>query len=253
MLCSSPLFFYSYPRIAGIQTPTRNFLQNKVYTTSHDEPMQSLQALVKDQSIVYVTCVARRGSKNPLDTYPLSEDRNHTMNGKEQQPTNTAWKSLSASLSSYPATHSIVALKSQGIPSLIPSDNLPLTVVGRIRKPTFSFLPWWGQDVGSLLVQSGQAHVLSSSSSGLLHMDHPLYPILYKSTNNKHILRDAQYIHKLVDYEHKAIQGSHGLWSIDAVRTLKPDVMQEMEFQSKATRVQKVWRRIKERLFGTRK
>ena len=204
--------------------------------------VHSLEDLVKDQAVVQVTLMARRVCKSQMDfLYPRESLDPIVYNSLRQEPIHE-WKSSSTSTSERNQRLVVVAGKS---PTQHLEDIVPMTLVGRIRKPKFPIFPWYyyGQDVSSMLVQKGRALVLSS---GLLHVDLPLYPTLHKSTNMKHIKSDAKYIQSLSELEYKAIQTRQGLWSSDSVRELKPELIQEVEFQSKASPWKKLWRRIKE-------
>jgi len=225
---------------AGIQAPTREFLDSthSRYVQATFPQNHVLDDFVKEQAMVHVTLIARRVCKSQLDLYPTDSESSLT----KQELTN-AWKSSSSTIN--PHNQEIVKQK-----KLIPltSNNVPMTLIGRIRKPTIVFFPWLGQDISSLLVQKGQAYVLSS---GLVHVDLPLYPTLHKSTHIKHIHSDAKYIETLSEYEYKAIQTNQGLWSLDAIRRLKPEVIQEVEFQKQATVWKKIWRRIQEIIYAS--
>lgn len=222
--------------------------------------------MIQDQSIVYVTCIARRGYKHPLDVdlnppgYEQQEQQqslHSTLNH-----TNTSWKSSSSSssLSSSSSSSSAPRIKRNrdilsfnstidNASSLTPPLNAAskaTTLIGSIHIPIYSYIPSWlfYHDLSTLFVQTGQAYVLSS---GLLHVDPvPFYSTLHKSVNSKHVKKDVQYIQRLLNYEYKAIQNSVGFWSVDVIRkTLKPHVLQEVEFQTKASAIQKLWRRIR--------
>ena len=59
------------------------------------------------------------------------------------------------------------------------------------------------------------------------------------------IRRDVKYMDALKKSEFQAAQSSKGMWSDPEVRRMKKEIINEVEFQAKASPLQKIWRMIR--------
>ncbi|OEU15534.1 hypothetical protein FRACYDRAFT_269406 [Fragilariopsis cylindrus CCMP1102] len=59
------------------------------------------------------------------------------------------------------------------------------------------------------------------------------------------IRNDVKYLDRLTMVEFQAAQKKIGIWSLPEVRKMKKDIIDEVDFQAKATLLQKLWRMIR--------
>jgi hypothetical protein len=62
------------------------------------------------------------------------------------------------------------------------------------------------------------------------------------SDSLKDLEKDTKYMQKLEQAEYLAAKESHGMWSDPQVRSDRKDIVEEIEFEAKATVLQKLWR-----------
>jgi hypothetical protein len=110
-------------------------------------------------------------------------------------------------------------------------------------------------DIADPLVKSGQAVVNENGLFSVIKNDdddgndeQAMAIIEETSTRVQDLRRDVKYLERLTTLETQAIKGQYGIWSDPHLRnSLKPDVVEEIEFQSSATLFQKIWRWIRQR------
>ena len=59
--------------------------------------------------------------------------------------------------------------------------------------------------------------------------------------------KDVKYLDWLTKVEYQAVKESVGIWSNSEVRTMKQDIVDEVNFQTNANILQKIWRWLRER------
>jgi endonuclease YncB( thermonuclease family) len=116
------------------------------------------------------------------------------------------------------------------------------TAVCRIsyRPSLFQFFP---SDVAEALIRSGNASVSSSLlTNSLEETGIPKTKALDASQRIQDLRKDVQYLDRLAKSEFEAAKASMGMWSVSEVRASKREVVEEVEFQTKANPFQKLWR-----------
>jgi hypothetical protein len=117
-----------------------------------------------------------------------------------------------------------------------------LTAVCRItyRPSLFQFFP---SDVAEDLIKGGNAGVSSSLFTNSLEETGILKTKALDTSHRIQDLRkDVQYLDRLAKSEFEAAKASMGMWSVPEVRASKQEVVEEVEFQTKANPFQKLWR-----------
>jgi hypothetical protein len=112
-------------------------------------------------------------------------------------------------------------------------------------RPTFFQL--FPSDIAEALIAAGNASVSSSISgregTSLDSTAAKSTTIIKDSSQRLQDLRnDIKYLDRLAKAEFEAARKSMGMWSIPEVRESKREVVDEIEFQSKAGVLQKLWR-----------
>jgi hypothetical protein len=207
-------------QIAGVQTPP--------LTGDSYDPEQFLERLAKKRTLVSCQLLGRRVG------VPQERDKEFDHRNKHQSPSNI-----------------------HGDSSPVASDdNMDDCQVALCR---LTYRPQWQlfkTDVAEALVKLGNAnvasnilnHSYSSDNSGTndnMLADTFKTKITDTSQRIQDIRRDIKYLDKLEMLEFEAAQKSIGMWSIPAVRQIKEDIVDEVDFQAKASPLQKIWRRIR--------
>jgi hypothetical protein len=100
-------------------------------------------------------------------------------------------------------------------------------------------------DIAETLVRSGNASV-SSTMFGATSADHAAPTKIVDSSQRLQDLRhDVRYLDRLAATEFEAAKKSAGMWSVPEVREMKKEVVEEVNFQTKANIFQKLWRRLR--------
>lgn len=97
---------------------------------------------------------------------------------------------------------------------------------------------WFQKDLAESLVSYGRASV----SSLVLSTDETT---VETSSDIQHLDRDRKYMEKLEKLEYQAVKESRGMWSDSAIRLEQKDLVEEVEFQAKATFFQRLWRKMR--------
>jgi endonuclease YncB( thermonuclease family) len=105
------------------------------------------------------------------------------------------------------------------------------------RPKLFQF---WATDVADSLVRFGHASV---NSEVFMKNEHTAKTkIVDTSTRLDDLRKDVKYLERLEKLEYEAAKGSFGMWSDSRIREMRRDVVEEVEFQTKANMLQKFWR-----------
>lgn len=114
-----------------------------------------------------------------------------------------------------------------------------------------SALAIFATDIAEALVKAGNANVSSNilNYTGVTS-DNTLTgrfksKITDTSQRIQDIRSDVTYLERLGGLEFKAAQKTKGMWSYPEVRKIKKELVDEVDFQAKATPIQKIWRRIR--------
>lgn len=105
------------------------------------------------------------------------------------------------------------------------------------------YRPWkslFRQDLGHSLVRNGRAGLISSG----MHIEISSMPTVDGSTKVGDLQKDVTYLEELSLDEFEAVKERKGMWSLDAIRNDRPDLVEEAEFELNAGIFQKVWRLI---------
>ena len=207
-------------QIAGVQTPP--------LTSESYHPEQFLERLAKKRTLVSCQLLGRRVG------VPQEQDEEFDHRNKHQSSSNI------------PGDSSPVAS----------DDNMNDCQVALCR---LTYRPHWQlfkTDVAEALVKVGNANVASnilnhSSSSDNSGTNDKVLADAFKtkitdtSQRIQDVRRDIKYLDRLEMLEFEAAQKSMGMWSIPAVRQIKEDIVDEVDFQAKASPLRKIWRRIR--------
>jgi len=96
------------------------------------------------------------------------------------------------------------------------------------------------KDLGSSLVSFGRANVASG-----MHIEDPSMPTIDGSTALGDIEADVKYLEDLGKREFDGVKAYQGMWSIESIRSSRPDLVEEAEFDINAGFWSKLWRKIR--------
>lgn len=103
--------------------------------------------------------------------------------------------------------------------------------------------PLFGVDLGEYMIQTGRA---IPSQDGL-YTHTPKERITDTTHQIEWLRRDAAYIQRLIRAEYMACDQSYGIWMDPMYRECRSDVVEEVNFQHKASMLQKIWRWLRRR------
>ena len=92
-------------------------------------------------------------------------------------------------------------------------------------------------DLAESLVRHGRASIASG-----MFVTMKEWSIMDASDRVEDLKRDIKYIKQLEDAEYQAAKDSAGMWADQLVRDSRQDLIEEVKFQTEATRLQKIWR-----------
>jgi hypothetical protein len=123
------------------------------------------------------------------------------------------------------------------------SSQIPEVAICRVTyRPTlFQLFP---TDLAQSLTASGNSGV-SSTIFGHDQSDGHSSTIKDASQRLQDHENDIKYLDRLAKVEFEAAAKSNGMWSAPEVRAAKREVIDEVEFQAKASAIAKIWRRIR--------
>jgi hypothetical protein len=130
---------------------------------------------------------------------------------------------------------SLSSSSSTRTPSAYPNNQMALARLS--LRPGRQWLP---QDLAESLVKYGHASV-----SNAMLTTNDTYPIVETSSDLKHLEMDLKYMERLAKVEYQAVKESQGMWSDSRIRQERRDLVDEVEFQTKASMFQKLWRRFR--------
>jgi hypothetical protein len=128
-----------------------------------------------------------------------------------------------------------------GMPNKAPDSDhgSAHTIVARLYfrpKP----MQWLSIDLGEWMVRHGYAVI---SDNGLYNHSESTERVVDTTSQNSRTLRhDVSYMERLAKAEYQAACGSYGVWADAHYRESRADVMDEINFQQKASTWQKLWR-----------
>jgi hypothetical protein len=96
-------------------------------------------------------------------------------------------------------------------------------------------------DIAETLVRAGNSSVSSTVWSASAN-DTGSMRIVDASQRLQDLRNDVKYLDRLAQTELEAAKNSAGMWSVPDVRQMKKEVMEEVDFQTKANVFQKLWR-----------
>jgi len=149
-------------------------------------------------------------------------------------------------------------------------DEQMIAVCRLYYRPHVLWSIFWPTDIAESLVKYGQTVVYDSTTSSNNsnndseegndeddehHTKNSTTTTFYDVSssirpNIDDLRRDIKYLEHLTKLETQAIKGRYGIWNDASVRkTLRPDIVEELEFQQSSSTLQKVWRFIRRRLW----
>lgn len=132
-------------------------------------------------------------------------------------------------------------------------DDCQVALCRLTYRPGWQLFP---TDLAEMLVKEGNANVAStvlnhpdsateSKTSDDVLADDFVMKVTDCSQHIQDIRRDVKYLDRLETCEFEAAQKSVGMWSVPEVRQMKKEIVDEVDFQAKATPLQKLWRVIR--------
>ena len=105
----------------------------------------------------------------------------------------------------------------------------------------------WGSDVASVLIGIGAANASPSlvEAANTGGEEDGTERVLETSHKIQDLRKDVRYLEHLANAEVEAAKDSKGMWSVTEVREEKRNVVEEAEFQMKATSLQKLSRWVR--------
>jgi hypothetical protein len=101
-------------------------------------------------------------------------------------------------------------------------------------------MQWLSIDLGEWMVRHGYAVI---SDNGLYNHSESTERVVDTTSQSSRILRhNVSYMERLAKAEYQAASGSYGVWADPHYREGRADVMDEINFQQKASTWQKLWR-----------
>mmetsp|Transcript_3342 Transcript_3342/g.4688 ORF Transcript_3342/g.4688 Transcript_3342/m.4688 type:complete len:163 (-) Transcript_3342:831-1319(-) len=97
----------------------------------------------------------------------------------------------------------------------------------------------WSEDLGSTLVNSGNARVASG-----MHVDNLLTKTIDSSMNIADLKSDIKYVEQLGKDEFEAIKSFRGIWADDRIRKENADLVNEAEVEVNAGIIKRIWKRL---------
>eukprot|EP00522_Entomoneis_paludosa_P009740 CAMPEP_0172450050 /NCGR_PEP_ID=MMETSP1065-20121228/8567_1 /TAXON_ID=265537 /ORGANISM="Amphiprora paludosa, Strain CCMP125" /LENGTH=277 /DNA_ID=CAMNT_0013201819 /DNA_START=53 /DNA_END=886 /DNA_ORIENTATION=- len=119
----------------------------------------------------------------------------------------------------------------------------PSTILDAVR------LLFFPTDLAQSLIRMGRACVVTGDE-GLVtaatssNQEHS-YRVADTTNSVRDLQRDVAYVEQLHKAEYQAVAEERGIWQQPTVRELRSDVVEEVEFQTKASMLQKAWRWIR--------
>lgn len=106
---------------------------------------------------------------------------------------------------------------------------------------------WFAKDLAKSLTEFGRASVADGlySTSGSSSSQESVSKIVDTTTSVKDLEKDAAYLSRLAKAEYNAAKGQYGMWADSSIRDARPDIVEEVDFQTKAPLWKKVWRWIR--------
>lgn len=208
-------------KIAGIHPPP---ISRLVY-----RPEQFLDRLAKERALVSCQLVARQ----VLETAPAVERSN-----VEKRPMSQIMPELAVGNTET----STVEKRSSLIHAQDQNDEVAICRV-TYRPKVFQL---FATDIAESLIATGNASV-STTILGREVTSFQSTATCIKDTSHRlqDLRDDVKYLDRLAKVEFEAASQSIGMWSVPEVRESKREVVEEVEFQTKASSIQKLWRWIR--------
>lgn len=208
--------------IAGITAPP-----DYLVSSYAEQQGEWLRRLVRDRTVVTCQLVARRvrvqrntGARSTL-SFSMEPWNKRKAPGLEDFNSNDPWEA---------------ARQSQQI-----------AVCKVYYRP--QMMQFFATDLAESMVRFGRASPSRDGLFGELRRPNQQYPtddyeekVVDVTDSLKELQKDANYLIRLDRAEYEAAKGSHGMWSDPNIRKSRPDVVEEVEFQTKASAWQKAWR-----------
>lgn len=212
---------------AGIHPPP---ISRLVY-----KPEQFLDRLAKERTLVSCQLVARQ----------IQETAPTELSKTEKRPMSKILPELA--VESLDTTGSAMDKKSNRTGLIAHDDHHDEVAICRVTyRP--KFFQFFATDIAESLIATGNASV----STTILGRDVTSFKstgTTIKDTSQRlqDLRDDVKYLDRLAKVEFEAARQSIGMWSVPEVRESKREVVEEVEFQTKASTIQKLWRWLRER------
>ena len=215
-------------KIAGIATPP------SVSRDSSYNPEHFLKQLAKNRALVSCRLLGREVPIPLLNSERARvEDTTHTSSNKRQSSSTSSSSDLA--FKNYDSTNNVLTIL---------DDHDDDSKQHQVAVARLKYRPNWqlfSTDIAETLIKAGNClPYISSISSQDNNME-----IVDTSKRIQDIRNDVKYLDRLTMVEFQAAQKKIGIWSLPEVRKMKKDIIDEVDFQAKATLLQKLWRMIR--------
>ena len=205
-------------QIAGILSPPLHY-------DSHD-PLDFLERLAKKRTLVSCQLLGRR----IVVPQEREEDLDHQSRQHSSSDTNDDTTIFSADF-----------------------DDYQVALCRLTYRPRWQLFP---TDVAEDLLKEGKTNVASTilnhssvsynSGTGDNALAGAFKTIITDTSQRiQDIRRDVKYLDRLETLEFEAAQKSVGMWSVPEIRKIRKDIVDEVDFQAKASPLKKIWRVIR--------
>lgn len=202
--------------IAGIQSPPFYFASSTAPDNSTKEGTNEwLQTLVDQKATLSCQLLSRR-VVDAQEMQKLNVSNSETKHLQTLHPTLTDMRST---------TMEDVELQQVAICKI--GFRPPMTI---FRK-----------DLASSLVSFGRANVAPG-----MHIDIQARPTIDGSTSLEDMENDVKYIEKLSKLEYEAVKTKKGMWSIDSIRSSRPDLVEFAKDEETASWWKKLWNKFRD-------
>lgn len=204
--------------IAGIQCPPFYFASSTTSSTTNEGANEWLQGLADQKARISCQLISRR----IIDTQEMLKVRQQSGDSSSHHERKHG---ISQHVEKDAALH---------------DPEMQNVAVCRVSfRPSTSLFQ---KDLASSLVSYGRANVAPG-----MHIDIPGRPTVDGSKSLEDAEKDVQYIEKLSQLEYNAVKSKKGMWSIESIRSSRPDLVEFAKDEETATWWKKIWNKFRDR------
>lgn len=202
--------------IAGIQCPPFYFASSTAPGTTSEGANEWLQGLANQKARISCQLISRR----TIDTQEILKIRQLSCN---------SYKDRKHDIPQHVQKYTVI-------------QNPELQQVAICKVSFRSPMSLFQKDLASSLVSYGRANVAPG-----MHIDIPGRPTVDGSKSLEDAEKDVHYIEKLSQFEYTAVKSKKGMWSIESIRSSRPDLVEFVKDEETATWWKKIWNKFRDR------